>query len=60
VRFAVDRGARIVEGYPVDPRAGRVDNSDAYTGVPSMYLEAGFQEVDRRTQRRPIMRCHTR
>lgn len=58
VRFAVDRGAKIVEGYPVDPEGGRVDNSGAYTGVVELFAGAGFREVARRTQRRPVMRYY--
>ena len=45
-----------MEGYPVDPAAGRVSNADAYYGVVSMFTDAGFREVQRRSNRRPIMR----
>lgn len=59
VRYASDQGAKIIEGYPVDPKERKVENSDAYTGVPDMFLESGFQEVARRSNRRPIMRYYT-
>lgn len=55
VRHAADRGARIVEGYPVDPALRRFPNAEAYTGVVSMFERAGFSEVDWR-KGRPIMR----
>jgi GNAT superfamily N-acetyltransferase len=55
VRQAAERGATIVEGYPVDPSVRKFPNAEAYTGVVSMYLRAGFREVARRGNR-PIMR----
>lgn len=55
VRHAADRGARIVEGYPVDPELRKFPNSEAYMGVVSMFERAGFREVERR-KGRPIMR----
>ena len=55
VQHAAKKGARIVEGYPVDP-ARRMSNSEAYHGLASMFLAAGFREVERRSKTRPIMR----
>jgi len=46
VEFAREHGARIIEGYPVD-RDSPISNSDAYTGVPSMFKKVGFREVGR-------------
>jgi GNAT superfamily N-acetyltransferase len=54
-RQAVDQGARIAEGYPVDPALRKFPNAEAYTGVISMFEGAGFREVARRGGR-PIMR----
>ena len=56
VRFAAARGARIVEGYPVEPRAGRTADAFAWTGLASAFRAAGFKEVLRRSETRPIMR----
>jgi len=56
VDAAAERGARIVEGYPVDPRGGQASNGSAFTGVEAMFREAGFTEVERRSAGRPIMR----
>jgi GNAT superfamily N-acetyltransferase len=53
--FAAARGARILEGYPVDPK-GRAADPWAYTGTTSMFRAAGFDEVLRRSPGRPIMR----
>jgi len=54
--FARKHGARIVEGYPVEPKRGRMPDVFAYTGLPSAYRKAGFVEVLRRSETRPIMR----
>jgi len=56
VEYAVRHGARIVEGYPVQPKKDKMPDVFAYTGVPSAYLQAGFVEVARRSETRPIMR----
>lgn len=56
VEFARRRGARLLEGYPVEPRAGRMPDVFAYTGLPSAFARAGFREVARRSPTRPIMR----
>lgn len=51
------RGAKILEGYPVEPKEWAVAaTSFAWTGFPSPYLAAGFREVLRRTPNRPILR----
>jgi hypothetical protein len=49
-------GAKIIEGYPVEPRKGAVPDVFAYTGLPSAFRKAGFVEVLRRSRTRPIMR----
>ena len=50
------KGARIVEGYPVDPSHRAKSNAEAFVGVTSMFRAAGFQEVARRSAGRPVMR----
>ena len=54
-RFAAERGARIVEGYPTEPGAHQPDVF-VYTGVASAFQAAGFDEVARRSPHRPVMR----
>src|SRR5688572_10778890 len=54
-RFAAERGARIVEGYPIEPGARQPD-AFVYTGLASAFLAAGFEEVARRSPTRPVMR----
>jgi GNAT superfamily N-acetyltransferase len=54
--FARRHGAKILEGYPVVARKGRMPDTFAYTGLPGGFLRAGFHEVARRSPVRPIMR----
>ncbi|MFN0149283.1 MAG: GNAT family N-acetyltransferase [bacterium] len=54
--FAREQGARIVEGYPVETRAGRLPDPFVWTGIPAAFARAGFAEVLRRSPARPIMR----
>jgi GNAT superfamily N-acetyltransferase len=56
VRFAVEHGAQIVEGYPVDPQNKEYPDPYIYTGALSAFQQAGFVEVLRRSATRPIMR----
>jgi GNAT superfamily N-acetyltransferase len=60
LRAAVDHarahGARLIEGYPVDPAHRRYTNAEAYTGTVPMFVRAGFREVARRSPGTPIMR----
>jgi GNAT superfamily N-acetyltransferase len=54
-RFAADRGARIVEGYPIEP-GSRQPAAFVWTGLASAFTAAGFREAARRSPTRPIMR----
>jgi GNAT superfamily N-acetyltransferase len=49
-------GGKIVEGYPVEPRRGRTPDIFAYHGLADMFRQAGFKEVARRSETRPVMR----
>ena len=56
VRHAVAAGATLVEGYPVEPRKDRTPDVFAHTGLASAFRAAGFTEVARRSDTRPVMR----
>ncbi len=56
VAFAKKNGARIVEGYPIEPKKGRWPDAFVWTGLPSAFQKAGFKEVHRGSPTRPIMR----
>jgi GNAT superfamily N-acetyltransferase len=55
VDFARQRGAAIVESYPVDPQR-KISSGEIFTGLASVFKKAGFVEVARRSPGRPIMR----
>jgi GNAT superfamily N-acetyltransferase len=54
--FAASQGARIVEGYPVEPSSGTVPDAFAWTGTAAAFRAAGYEEVARGSPKRPIMR----
>lgn len=56
LEFAAKHGARIVEGYPVEPSMEKMPDPFLWHGIPSAFLRAGFREVERRSPTRPIMR----
>jgi len=56
VEYAESQGATLVEGYPVEPKKGTTADVFAYTGLASAFRKAGFKEVARRSETRPIMR----
>ena len=58
VQYAEKHGATIIEGYPVEPRKASTPDGFAFTGLASAFRKAGFVEVLRRSDTRPIMRYH--
>ena len=59
VSFARERGARVIEGYPVDPDVGKKKASnELFHGVISTFRDAGFREVARPKPDRPVVALH--
>jgi len=58
IDFATSNGAKIIEGYPVDPKSGKMPDVFAWTGFSNTFIKAGFKEVGRRSETRPIMRYY--
>jgi GNAT superfamily N-acetyltransferase len=56
VDFAREKGATVLEGYPTEPGDGKAVDIFVYTGLRSAFDQVGFQEVARRSEKRPIMR----
>ena len=56
VAHAAKRGARIIEGYPVDGQGKEMADTFAWFGLASTFERAGFKEVARRSATRPVMR----
>jgi len=53
---ARERGATVLEAYPVEPYSDRMPAAFAWTGTASAFRKAGFVEAARRSRTRPIMR----
>jgi len=63
--FAFARGALIVEGYPTDlnkqrkaEKGKQLPDVFVWTGLAATFMKAGFKEVARRSDSRPIMRLY--
>jgi len=54
--YVRNQGGRILEGYPVEPKKGSMPDVFAYQGLAQAFRDAGFREVARRSETRPIMR----
>ncbi|MEO0820130.1 MAG: GNAT family N-acetyltransferase [Pseudomonadota bacterium] len=54
--FARERGAEILEGYPIETPKPKYPPVYAWTGFAGAFRDAGFVEVARRSETRPIMR----
>lgn len=55
VNYVSEQGGKIVEGYPVDTKKD-MPAAFIYTGTAAAFQKAGFVEVARRSEKRPIMR----
>ena len=51
----VNKG-KIIEGYPIEPKSGKTADVFAWTGLSTAFRKAGFKEIVRRSETRPIMR----
>jgi len=56
VDYAREQGAEIIEAYPVEPKSEEMPAVFAWTGFASAFRQAGFEEVLRHSETRPIMR----
>lgn len=54
--YARKQGAKILEGYAVEPKKDEMPDVFAFHGLAAAYRDAGFAEVARRSPTRPIMR----
>ena len=55
-RHVANRGGKILEGYPQDPKKDPMPEVFAWTGFVKAFRAAGFGEQLRRSPTRPIMR----
>ena len=57
-KFIKSNGGKILEGYPIEPKKDKMPDAFAWTGLSVAFLKAGFKEVARRSETRPIMRFY--
>lgn len=60
VAYAKSQGIGIIEAYPTIPTKGELPDSFVWTGLFSAYLKAGFEEADRTSKNRPMVRYYTK
>lgn len=58
IKITKEKGAKILEGYPNDPKSDNMPAAFAWTGISSAFVNAGFKEEARRSETRPIMRYY--
>ena len=56
IDYARQCGAKIVEGYPIEPKHDNLHPVSTFTGIVSAFQEVGFVEVARISEKRPIVR----
>lgn len=55
-KYVKNNNGKILEGYPVEPKAAKSPDVFVWTGLASAFRKAGFKEIIRRSETRPIMR----
>jgi len=56
IKYCKERGVKIIEGYPIQPKKSEIPDVFVWTGFASAFQKVGFKEVARRSETRPIMR----
>lgn len=60
IAWARERGADVLEAYPVDTGGTRRPSAELYVGTVGLLAGAGFREVARRVASRPVMQLDLR
>jgi GNAT superfamily N-acetyltransferase len=58
IEYGKDQGAKILEGYPIEPIKDRAPDAFVYTGLLAAFQQVGFVEVARRSPNHPIVRYY--
>lgn len=56
IEYVQKKGGKRLEGYPIEPKKDKMPPAFAWTGIAAAFKKAGFKEVARRSETRPIMR----
>lgn len=59
IKYAKEKGIKIIEAYPVIPTKESLPDSFAWIGLYKSFERAGFEIVDRTSKNRPMVRYHT-
>jgi GNAT superfamily N-acetyltransferase len=57
-KYVNSSGGKILEGYPIEPKKNKMPDAFAWTGISAAFQSAGFKEVARRSETRPVMRFY--
>jgi len=55
-KYVKNNNGKIIEGYPIEPKAEKSPDVFVWTGLASAFRKAGFKEIIRRSETRPILR----
>ena len=58
IKYVKEKGGRVLEGYPAEPKKERIPEVFAWTGFANAFKAAGFIECARRSETRPVMRYY--
>ena len=58
IKYCKSKRVKIIEAYPTEPYSSNIPAAFAWTGIPSSFTKAGFEEVERKSKTRPIMRYY--
>lgn len=56
IAYAAERGAKIIEAYPLRTETTKLLPYERFMGIESTFARLGFQVIARRSDRRPLMR----
>jgi GNAT superfamily N-acetyltransferase len=59
IKYAKEKGIRIIEAYPTIPTKESLPDSFAWIGLYKSFERAGFEIVDRTSKNRPMVRYYT-
>ena len=58
IKYAKEKGIKIIEAYPTIPTKGSLPDSFAWIGLFKSFERAGFEIVDRTSKNRPMVRYY--
>lgn len=59
IKYAKEKGIKIIEAYPTIPTKESLPDSFAWIGLYKSFERAGFEIVDRTSKNRPMVRYYT-